>query len=287
MEQWRWMPEDLGSIYVTANVPEFMLRVVKDGKVIHAERMIAGMPDTQTPVFSAEMETVTFHPQWGVPNSIKVKEILPGLLRGESMLAANGLKTAYSGREVDADADRLDPGRHPQSTSIQPPGPSNVLGVVKFPFPNKHDVYMHDTPTKSLFNAASRTFSHGCMRVRDPLKLAEIIWGRTRAGRPSAWRPLAGAASRQTTRCGCTQDPRARDLLHRQSWTTTARSTFFRDIYGHEKLHPDGPGRQGAPDRQEEGGPQRGARRGCRAPRRISRPGYQNRDWFSQLFGGF
>ncbi len=94
MEQWRWMPEDLGRFYVWANVPEFTLRVVHNGETIHSERLIVGKPDTQTPIFSDEMETIVFHPFWGVPNSIKVKEILPGLIREETSL--NGTICGFS-----------------------------------------------------------------------------------------------------------------------------------------------------------------------------------------------
>lgn len=174
MEEWRWMPEDLGKTYVWVNLPEYLVRVVKDGHVIHEERIIAGQTDKQTPVFSHEMETVVLHPFWGVPELIKVKELLPTLARGGS-LERRGLRLQYNGRDVDAtsiDWSRADIRNY---HVYQPPGGGNVLGVVKFLFPNKHQVYMHDTPTKGLFNERTRTFSHGCMRVRNPMRLAEII----------------------------------------------------------------------------------------------------------------
>lgn len=175
MEQWRWMPENLGDMYVWVNIPEFTIRVVRNGEVVHSERVIVGQPDKQTPIFSDEMEAVVFHPSWSVPNSIKVKELLPSLVRGGNVLGRYGLRAEYRGQTVD-----------PQSidwaaTDIrnlhiyQPPGGDNVLGVVKFVFPNRFDVYMHDTPTKNLFNADARAFSHGCMRVRNPARLAELV----------------------------------------------------------------------------------------------------------------
>jgi L,D-transpeptidase YcbB len=174
MEQWRWMPEDLGRTYVWVNLPEFLVRVVKNGSVIHEERIIAGQFDKQTPVFSHELETVVLHPFWGVPESIKVKELLPSLARGGS-LARRGLRLQQNGRDINPqtiDWSRADIRNY---HVYQPPGGSNVLGVVKFMFPNKHQVYMHDTPTKGLFNETKRTFSHGCMRVRNPMRLAEIV----------------------------------------------------------------------------------------------------------------
>ncbi len=174
MEAWRWMPEDMGETYVWVNLPEFMVRVVKNGAVIHEERIISGKVDNQTPIFSHEMETVVLHPFWGVPESIKVKELLPSLARGSS-LSRQGLRLQYNGRDVDPtqiDWSRADIRNY---HVYQPPGDSNVLGVVKFLFPNKHQVYMHDTPTKDLFNTSTRTYSHGCMRVRNPVKLAEVV----------------------------------------------------------------------------------------------------------------
>ncbi len=174
MEQWRWMPEDLGKTYVWVNLPEYLVRVVKEGRVIHEERIIAGQTDKQTPVFSHAMETVVLHPFWGVPESIKVKELLPTLARGGS-LDRRGLRLQYNGRDVNPqsiDWSRADIRNY---HIYQPPGGGNVLGVVKFMFPNKHQVYMHDTPTKHLFNESERTYSHGCMRVRNPMRLAEIV----------------------------------------------------------------------------------------------------------------
>jgi murein L,D-transpeptidase YcbB/YkuD len=186
MERWRWLPHDLGSFYVTVNVPEFMLRVVKDAKPIHTTRVVVGKTDKQTPIFSNEMQTVVFNPYWNVPTSIKVEEIKP-YLREEaawffggggwntSVFRRHNLRVKYGGREVDPgsiDWSRVD---IRNMEIYQPPGPDNVLGNVKFLFPNKHDVYMHDTPQKSLFAQPVRAESHGCMRVQNPDQLATIL----------------------------------------------------------------------------------------------------------------
>jgi len=182
MERWRWLPHDLGSYYVNVNIPEFMLRVMKDGKPDFVTRVVVGKPDKQTPVFSNEMQTVVFNPYWNVPNSIKTEEIRPYLVEEGGWFGGGGWNTAVlerhnlrinvGGREVDPsriDWNRIDI----RSLNIyQPPGPDNVLGNVKFLFPNKHDVYMHDTPQKSLFARAVRAESHGCMRVQNPDQLA-------------------------------------------------------------------------------------------------------------------
>ncbi len=175
MEGWRWMPDDLGDLYVWVNIPEFTLRIVKNGAVIHTERVIAGLTDKQTPVFSENMKMIVFRPRWNVPNSIKVRELYPSLARGGAYFGRANLRLSQNGRVVDpasvdwtvADIRKFD--------IYQPPGDGNVLGDLKFAFPNKHDVYMHDTPTKGLFEEASRTFSHGCMRVRNPKRMAELL----------------------------------------------------------------------------------------------------------------
>ena len=186
MERWRWLPHDLGAFYVMVNVPEFMLRVVKEGETIHTSRVVVGKTDKQTPIFSNEMQTIVFNPYWNVPNSIKVEEIKPyvraesGWLFGgggwnTSVLQRHNLRIKVGGREVDPgsiDWNRIDV----RSLHMyQPPGPDNVLGYVKFVFPNKHDVYMHDTPQKFLFAKAVRAESHGCMRVQNPDQLAQVL----------------------------------------------------------------------------------------------------------------
>ncbi len=179
MEMWRWMP-DLGNYYIQPNIPEFLVRVVKDGKVIHTERIVTGKPETMTPIFSDEMRLVVFKPFWNVPESIKFKELQPQLLRSGDSLARAGLKAEINGRVVDPrSVDWIDVDMR-QVHIFQPPGEGNALGRVKFRFPNKHDVYLHDTPSKGLFANASRAYSHGCVRVRDPLKLAEVLLGNDR-----------------------------------------------------------------------------------------------------------
>jgi murein L,D-transpeptidase YcbB/YkuD len=189
MERWRWLPSDLGSFYVTVNVPEFMLRVMAEGNPAFTTRVVVGAPNTQTPIFSKEMQEIVFNPYWNVPNSIKTEELLPYMRGGgdsffggrswnTSVLRRNNLRVNIGGREVDPsrlDWDRIDI----RSLNIyQPPGPDNVLGNLKFVFPNKHDVYMHDTPMKFLFAKPMRSESHGCMRVQNPDQLALTLLNR-------------------------------------------------------------------------------------------------------------
>ncbi len=178
LERWRWMPRNLGNFHIRVNIPEFKFRVVRNNVAIHTERTIVGKYTNQTPVFSDQMETVVFNPYWYPTYNIIRNEILPGARKSGRFIAKNGFEvTNTSGHPIDPESvDWYSAG--PRDFSFrQPPGASNALGEVKFLFPNKHAVYLHDTPTKHLFNTSVRAYSHGCMRIRNPRRLAEIIMG--------------------------------------------------------------------------------------------------------------
>jgi L,D-transpeptidase YcbB len=187
MERWRWLPEHLGELHVEDNLPEFMTRVFKKGHVIHSAKIVVGKVDTPTAVFSANMRFVVFHPEWNVPDSIKVKELAPYLSSGggggffffgggdTSILDRQRLRVVYNGRTINPSSVAWGQVDVRRFAFVQSAGPHNVLGVVKFMFPNKHDIYMHDTPQRELFEQTRRTFSHGCMRVQNPERLAELI----------------------------------------------------------------------------------------------------------------
>lgn len=173
MEMWRWMPADLGATRVEVNVPDQTVRFYRDGRTVHTERVIVGKTETATPIFSHTMKTVVFQPKWGVPDSIKINELLPNLLAGNGL--KRGLKMSLNGREVDPGNINWTKANITKYQVYQPSGEDNALGAVKFLFPNKHAVYLHDTPNKRLFGAGTRLFSHGCVRVRNPMRLAELI----------------------------------------------------------------------------------------------------------------
>lgn len=234
MEQWRWMPEDLGKTYIWVNIPEFMIRVVKDDAIIHEERVVTGLVDKQTPVFSDEMELVTFHPRWHVPQSIKVRELYPSLARGGTSFQRQGLKLSQNGRPVDPESVDWSSADIRKFDVVQPPGASNVLGVVKFSFPNKHTVYMHDTSSKGLFEEASRPFSHGCMRVRNPLKLAEIILGADKGWDGAKIAEIASGNPVETPITLETKVPV--HITYFSSWIgDDGKEQRFKDVYGHEQ----------------------------------------------------
>ncbi|PTM40753.1 L,D-transpeptidase family protein [Bosea sp. 124] len=162
MERWRWLPADLGSSHIMVNVPEFRVRVVRQGQIVHETRAIVGKPETATPIFSHKMDHVIVNPSWFVPPSILKKEFLPGLAADPEYAAKRGYVVTRT--------------RHGISVR-QPPGERNALGWIKFMFPNDHSVYLHDTPNRRLFANERRAFSHGCVRVDNPFLLADQVLG--------------------------------------------------------------------------------------------------------------
>lgn len=160
MEMWRWMPRDLGGDRIEVNIPDYAVRVFHDGRAIDEHRVVVGKTDTPTPLFSNAMKYLIVNPYWNVPQSIIKKEMLP---------KGGGSLGYLQGRGYDV-------GWHNGMATVkQLPGPKNALGQIKFLFPNDYSVYLHDTPSKSLFAASRRAFSHGCVRVDKPFAFAETV----------------------------------------------------------------------------------------------------------------
>jgi murein L,D-transpeptidase YcbB/YkuD len=177
MQMWRYVPAELGDMHVILNVPEYEIRIIKAGEELFHERVTVGLVNKQTPIFSDQIELVTFKSRWRVPDSIKVREIWPSLLSGGGMMRQHGLEMRRLDNEELVDWRKIDWSKTPMNDYViwQPPGKINQLGIVKFSFPNKHYVFMHDTPDKHMFAWTRRANSHGCMRIRNPLKMAEVI----------------------------------------------------------------------------------------------------------------
>ena len=164
MERWRWYPRDLGADHVIVNQPDFILKVFHNGSQVWTTKVVIGDPaaSKQTPLLSETMKSITINPTWNVPPSIVYGEYLPALARDPTVLARMGLNVTY--------------GRDGSVVNIsQPPGGANVLGRVRFNFPNRFLVYQHDTNEKFMFAHEVRAYSHGCMRVQDPAKYADVL----------------------------------------------------------------------------------------------------------------
>lgn len=168
MEMWRWEPRDMGEERVEVNVADYSLKVSKGEEVLHRARVIVGKPTTPTAIFSNQIKYLLVNPAWNVPVSIIKKEMLPKLALDPDYLTRAGFEVTQKGDTL---------------TVRQPPGEHNALGHLLFMFPNEHAIYLHDTPGRSLFAPERRAFSHGCVRVDDPMRLGELLMG----GPGSGW----------------------------------------------------------------------------------------------------
>ncbi len=232
MERWRWMPENLGNYYVRVNIPNFNLDVYKNGEVIHTTRIIDGKPTNQTPIFSDEIEYVIVNPVWNVPSSIAVKEMLPDILANPG--------AALSGYDVYANIggrfQQVNPYMINWSTVDmrkiqikQPPGEKNALGVIKFMFPNPFAVYLHDTPTKSLFQKDYRAYSHGCMRVMNPWDFADVLLADEPNVSAASLKKLVGGPERRVN----LDHPIAVHITYFTAWVDDQGDLQVRnDVYG-------------------------------------------------------
>jgi murein L,D-transpeptidase YcbB/YkuD len=174
LERWRWLPADLGQRHVLVNIPEYRLEVWDQGKVPLSMRVVVGKKDTPTPIFADDMTHIVFSPYWNIPTEIAKNETVPRALRDPAFLQRSNMEVLdKTGNVVDpASIDVENVGAY---RIRQRPGSSNALGFVKFMFPNQFNVYLHDTPTDSLFARAVRSFSHGCVRLEQPEQLAQYV----------------------------------------------------------------------------------------------------------------
>ncbi|MFT3731045.1 MAG: L,D-transpeptidase family protein [Hyphomicrobium sp.] len=171
MEEWRWMPRSLGDTHILVNVPSFSIALDDNGKTVFDDRVVVGTTDKQTPIFSKDMTSIVLKPRWNIPDSIKLSMLLSG-----RSIESQGYVVMRNGRRIDSSKVNWAKANLSAYTFYQPAGDDNALGLVKLLFPNKHSVYLHDTPSKSLFNESVRLFSHGCMRVRNPQVFAQQIF---------------------------------------------------------------------------------------------------------------
>jgi len=181
LERWRWFSYDFTQTPIMVNLPEFELRTLGNDSANQLEMrvVVGGSAGHQTPLFTAKLRFLIFRPFWNVPMSIQLKELVPKVRQDADYLADNDFQVVtHSGQVVSSDGtvndDTLDELASGHLELRQTPGPDNSLGLVKFVFPNPYDIYMHDTPSVKLFAKARRDYSHGCIRLQDPIALA--LW---------------------------------------------------------------------------------------------------------------
>ncbi len=240
LERWRWLPKKFEPDYLLVNIPEFRLRVFTQGREALTMRVIVGKALTATPVFSDKLEYVVLAPYWNVPFSIIEKELRPQLIANpRACLARYDMEVVRgSGRRATVvDPGNIDWARLTAATFRytlrRRPGPRNDLGDVKFIFPNSDDIYLHDTPHGQLFAESRRDFSHGCVRLEEPVRLATYLlrdapgWGR---------RAVQDTIARRRERYITLRQPLPVYLVYFTAWADTAGHAHFRDdIYGHDR----------------------------------------------------
>ena len=180
LERLRWDLDTESHDLILMNIPAFKAYVIRDGDIVWTTNVIVGDPENKTPVFRSTLKSVVFNPTWTVPYSIASKELLPKIKQDPSFFRRGNYDLFdRAGNPVDSSSvDWSAVERKTFSyTLVQQPGPANQLGQIKFMIPNDYSICMHDTPEKSLFASAARAFSHGCIRVEDPLGLAGVLLG--------------------------------------------------------------------------------------------------------------
>jgi L,D-transpeptidase YcbB len=218
-------------------VPAYFLQVMEAQTPVLAMRIIVGQPDWPTPLFSDEMTYVVFSPYWNIPENILRDETLPRVARDPGFLERNNIEVVgTSGEAFDGSAiDWSDPAMTANVRFRQRPGPDNALGLVKFIFPNNFNIYLHDTPTDRLFNREKRPFSHGCIRIEDPIALAKYVL----RDQPDWNEPRIVSAMRAGREQAVTLKQKL--PVHIGYWTAWVESdgsvTYTDDPYGIDKVH--------------------------------------------------
>jgi murein L,D-transpeptidase YcbB/YkuD len=238
MERWRWLPQDLGRRYILVDVPAYTLDVVEWDQPVMTMRVVVGKPSWPTPVLSAIMSYVVLSPDWRVPPNIAAQELVPILRANPGYLAQHNMRLLDGTRPVDprnVDWDKMSTKNFPYRLR-QEPGPNNPLGTIKFMFPNRFQVYLHDTPLRTLFAKPERALSHGCIRVEKPTDLAEYLL----RGVLSRARIVAGLGQR-TSRTVPLAEPLPTYLVYRTVLVKDDGTVQFRpDIYGYDALQKRG-----------------------------------------------
>jgi murein L,D-transpeptidase YcbB/YkuD len=237
LERMRWNNKPFGRRNIVVNIPDFSVTLSEDGRTLFHERVVVGRLAEQTPEFSDQMRHLVFNPTWHVPRSIATQDLLPALQRDPTVLAQRNMRLI----RVDGGPVPADPSAHDFTAYTardfpyrirQAPSTSNALGLVKFMFPNADNIYLHDTPQKNLFDRDVRAFSWGCVRVRDPMRLAALLLA-PQSDAPEAFIERILAAGRERyVHLDVTVPVH---LVYRTAWVDEAGVLQLRgDVYGRD-----------------------------------------------------
>lgn len=172
LERLRWVPVAMENEYLIANIPEYKLHIIENNKLVWTTNVVVGKDVKQTTIFRGNISRIVLNPYWNIPNSIIMSEIIPNIKNNSNYLESHNMEVLSGDKVVDASNINWDKYKKAIPYTIrQKPGKDNSLGRMKFLFPNNFNIYLHDTPSKGLFNESERAFSHGCIRVENPNKL--------------------------------------------------------------------------------------------------------------------
>jgi murein L,D-transpeptidase YcbB/YkuD len=218
LDRMRWMPSRPKGNLIVVNIPEFVLHVMENEKKVFDMNVVVGKDGHSTMMFTDDLNQIVFSPYWNVPSSIVKKEILPAMERNPDYLARNNMEVVKEGGEV------------PEIRQL--PGPKNSLGKVKFLFPNSFNIYFHDTPAKSLFSKDKRAFSHGCIRLSEPERMANYL-----LRSDPTWTPerISEAMNSGEEKFVKIKDPVPVFITYYTAWVDEQGKLNFRDdIYKHD-----------------------------------------------------
>jgi murein L,D-transpeptidase YcbB/YkuD len=223
MERMRWMPKEATGRRLVANIPEFRLHVMDGNKQLFEMKIVVGKSAHKTVVFNDQLKHIVFSPYWNVPQSIVRNEILPALKKDPNYLRRNNMEKTGSSGGI--------------PVIRQKPGADNALGRVKFLFPNSYAIYFHDTPAKSLFDRTERAFSHGCIRLEEPKKLAAYLLQHRNEWTDSR---INDAMYSGNEKWVTLKEPVPVVITYFTAWVDEDGVLHYRDdIYGHDKVLAD------------------------------------------------
>ena len=228
------------SRYIQVNIPEYRLRYIEDGAEVLAMKTIIGRSTRQTPVLESQIRSLVINPSWNVPKGIAYKDILPRWQEDSEYLEKHNLKVVSGWSEISQEypAEQVDQSRMYRGKEylrfVQPPGKDNALGKVKFLFPNQHEVYLHDTPQRSLFKEANRAFSSGCIRLENPMALAKSLMKTSPVMRSARLKKLLDSNTTKQLRL---REPVPLYLTYWTAWLDDNQKLHFgEDVYSQDEL---------------------------------------------------
>lgn len=236
VERLRWLPDSLNKRHIMVNIADFTLDFISDRDTLLRMRTVVGKEYRETPIFNARMTYIVFSPTWTVPPTILKNDIIPAVAKNINYLKNKNMKIIdANGKEIDPSS--IDWQKAKARGSIpyrirQEPGAQNALGRVKFMFPNKYNVYLHDTPSKELFERDFRTFSSGCIRVDKPFELAQILIGDSLSWPADS---IKAAMNSEKEKIVSLKKPVEVYIYYLSSWSDGKSMHYRKDVYGRDK----------------------------------------------------